>query len=376
MNNIFSYATKELSQDAFLCWSINWLSEGENAPLYQYGKCMLDMLLGDKKFARYLNVEVRNQYEKIDVLVLFKDEEGTPNALIIEDKTNTSEHGEQLSRYRDKLIEKIPAEESMREYKDLEKQNIHLAYIKAGIMYDNDWRMVGKGATVIDLDALLNIVSEFAESSESEILTSFYAHILNLKKERLDVEKQIKEGEYEKALQTRYGQFYFLDNIFDRRSKGKIIGNKYVEHDPNSSVCIDEIYAGTNRGGTPWTQYCFWGNKYLKQYNDKGENEYHYLFWRVDCKGGKPYIALRHYDSWAHSGDNEHARKQESYRKFYKLTEDSRIKKFKMYFSPFNKSENYKESDLIFIEFEKIKHLPFNEIKKMFTEITEVFESD
>ena len=36
MNNIFKYATKELSQDAFLCWSINWLSElyrGDERPV-------------------------------------------------------------------------------------------------------------------------------------------------------------------------------------------------------------------------------------------------------------------------------------------------------------------------------------------------------
>ena len=36
-NNLFKYATKELSQDAFLCWSINWLNESEEHPLYNYG---------------------------------------------------------------------------------------------------------------------------------------------------------------------------------------------------------------------------------------------------------------------------------------------------------------------------------------------------
>ena len=88
-NNLFKYATKELSQDAFLCWSINWINAGIEHPLYQYGKDILDLFLGDDKQEEYYDVELRCQYEKIDVLVMFKDSLGKQHALIIEDKTNT-----------------------------------------------------------------------------------------------------------------------------------------------------------------------------------------------------------------------------------------------------------------------------------------------
>lgn len=30
MNNIFSFATGELSQDAFICWCLNWINEPDN----------------------------------------------------------------------------------------------------------------------------------------------------------------------------------------------------------------------------------------------------------------------------------------------------------------------------------------------------------
>ncbi len=46
-NNLFQYATSELSQDAFLAWSINWLNYKEE-PLYEYGKAMLDLLLRNR----------------------------------------------------------------------------------------------------------------------------------------------------------------------------------------------------------------------------------------------------------------------------------------------------------------------------------------
>lgn len=30
-NNMFKYATKELSQDAFICWCINWIDSDGNS---------------------------------------------------------------------------------------------------------------------------------------------------------------------------------------------------------------------------------------------------------------------------------------------------------------------------------------------------------
>ena len=41
-NNIFKFATKELSQDAFLCWCINWINmEDKSSNMYKFGKDML-----------------------------------------------------------------------------------------------------------------------------------------------------------------------------------------------------------------------------------------------------------------------------------------------------------------------------------------------
>ena len=43
-NNMFKYATKELSQDAFICWCINWINYKEHK-LYNLGKEMLKEIL-------------------------------------------------------------------------------------------------------------------------------------------------------------------------------------------------------------------------------------------------------------------------------------------------------------------------------------------
>ena len=74
-NNLFDFATSELSQDAFFCWSLNWIvvTEDTKGPYYKYGKAMLDLFLGENKKDIYKEVKVLKQFNRIDVLVLFKD---------------------------------------------------------------------------------------------------------------------------------------------------------------------------------------------------------------------------------------------------------------------------------------------------------------
>ena len=92
LNNLFSFATKELSQDAILCWIINWMKEKtQDSTFYQLGKSVLDLFLGENKLSHYDKVTVKRQYNRIDVLVLYESD-NNKYALIIEDKTNTSEH--------------------------------------------------------------------------------------------------------------------------------------------------------------------------------------------------------------------------------------------------------------------------------------------
>lgn len=33
MNNLFSFATSELSQDAFICWCLNWINEPDTVDI-------------------------------------------------------------------------------------------------------------------------------------------------------------------------------------------------------------------------------------------------------------------------------------------------------------------------------------------------------
>lgn len=99
--NLFKYATSELSQDAFICWLLAWAQESfaaEDAILQGVAREMLNALFKKSNItapASYESVIVIRQYKHIDVLVVINN----LYALIIEDKTGTEDHGNQLVNY-------------------------------------------------------------------------------------------------------------------------------------------------------------------------------------------------------------------------------------------------------------------------------------
>lgn len=378
-NNLFNYATSELSQDAFLCWSINWINY-DYSPLNKYGKAMLDLLLGDKKENSYNKVKVRRQYGNIDVLIMFKDKERKPHALIIEDKTGTSEHSNQMLRYKKKLPEIIEKDDILKEYMN---PIIHLAYVKTGIIYDDERKMAkDKGATIVGVEDIFANLSHFANLKTSEILSDFHDYIKEKMNHRDSIKDQVeRNSEYTKALfEDAYGQYYFLDKIFSDRER-KQIGFKYKDKNKhnNPPIHINTIYSGMNNGGTPWTQFCFWGEKY-PEIRSKNEQEYHYLFWRIDfnAKNDKvtPYISLRHYDGNRKNDDNSSKeRKRFVYRKFREHADSipKTYEKYKKVFGNIGVRENYKESDLVYITLEKLNGIEFERVKELIREITDSF---
>lgn len=62
MNNIFSFATGELSQDAFICWCLNWINEPDNLTTHRYRQLGLDLL------AKLIdNLSEKNQLTNVDI---------------------------------------------------------------------------------------------------------------------------------------------------------------------------------------------------------------------------------------------------------------------------------------------------------------------
>lgn len=112
--NIFSYATKELSQDAVICWLIKWAGrqdvdvrdDAEAEALRDCGRRFVKALLAEHEPSLdpdIKEIEILQQDNKIDVLARINGPQG--QVLLIEDKTSTSDHSEQLKRYYKAVVE-------------------------------------------------------------------------------------------------------------------------------------------------------------------------------------------------------------------------------------------------------------------------------
>ena len=327
-NNLFNFATSELSQDAFFCWSLNWLAVKEDTedPYYKYGKAMLDLFLGDNKKDEYTDALIKKQFvvefkrdknnnpiktdttsgEKvkgiIDILVLFKNG-NVPHALIIEDKTHTSEHSNQIAMYKNNLPAtlKNSNDSEIEPYKDLSREKIYTAYVKTGIMYTDDKYKDIKSIVVVDINNLYDVISKHVGLCKSDIIFDYYEYIKKEIKYRKGVEDSIKNGEFESIISDSYAQLYFLNCLFGEPEQ-QYIGNSHITDPNNKKVYINYICTGTS-GRSRWTQFCFWGEQFPNPILDSNVNEFHYLFWRIDCdnhkipgrKSGK-CITLKYYD--------------------------------------------------------------------------------
>lgn len=102
-NNLFMWATKELSQDAIVAWLLNMDMDNIGK---EFLKAIIrvqpkvDILPNDFKIAN-----IKTQYEKIDVLVDI-EHSGITDAIIIEDKADTFLHDYQMLKYIEKISKK------------------------------------------------------------------------------------------------------------------------------------------------------------------------------------------------------------------------------------------------------------------------------
>ncbi|GHG08104.1 PD-(D/E)XK nuclease family protein [Thalassotalea marina] len=99
--NLFSFATSELSQDAFICWFLTWAKSEHAAHDLSLHHCARQFIT--KIFLKHAktvpskitDIKVTKQDRHIDVLCVINNK----YPIIIEDKTGSENHSDQLRRY-------------------------------------------------------------------------------------------------------------------------------------------------------------------------------------------------------------------------------------------------------------------------------------
>ena len=126
--NLFNYATKELSQDAMICWLIKWADDryvDADRALNSCGRKFVRALLrehGAMSLPESIETKIYRQDKGIDVLARVSPD----HVLLIEDKTGTKDHSGQLKRYYKRVIE------GRSRLGAVSEQNLYPIYLKTG----------------------------------------------------------------------------------------------------------------------------------------------------------------------------------------------------------------------------------------------------
>lgn len=286
-NNLFSFATGELSQDAFICWCINWFNDPSKPALKEMAERILyklssieDIKTVDiyRQFSEKVEVDGKNLSVKIDVLVIINKN----TAVIIEDKVCTSEHSDQINRYAVGL-------KKIYQNKKQPLDNIITVFWKTGFYYDMD------KVTIADVPITAQDVKEILKDylAESEIIRDYYRYLDELM-QWYEVHKKywLPVSEESKALNiSEHGiaQYTFMRDIFPENLWKKVQGEKYEKY---------QIYSGSSFG-RPWTQTLIVINKFA-------DGDSYDIFWRIDSDKYGPYISLRLYERYEEDKKERH----------------------------------------------------------------------
>ncbi|MDQ7074442.1 MAG: PD-(D/E)XK nuclease family protein [Gammaproteobacteria bacterium] len=203
--NLFSYATSELSQDAFICWLLSWASpelKGSDKGLHECAINLIKSLFDKHKISIPSNieqVEVRKQDNNIDVLCIINN----TYPILIEDKTGTKHHSNQLTRYLEDV-----------KNRDFKEQNIIPIYFKTedqasySSVEENGYKPYlredflkilnaynGVNAILVDYRSHLKSISDKVESYKSKEISKWgrYAWIGFY----LELQKQLGSGHWD-----------------------------------------------------------------------------------------------------------------------------------------------------------------------------------
>ena len=341
-HNLFAFATSELSQDAFFCWALDCLNLDEDSPLYGLGRSFWSLLSGRKNddLPKIKGVVIRRQFKHMDVLALVVYSNQRVDALVIEDKVNTSEHDDQIQTYLTELDNVLgsPSKEDGRN-KDIEEDlkkivrneytlkacqfNWFVAYVKTGFFSDADWDTVKRErklrekvipALAVSAEDLVKVVDTYVHDSEIVSMYSTYLHEEFLDKANL-YERALTDGADLKTLlkTTEVVPYYFLRILFDGETALGISRRMWESRTRGDGSRV--INSGHNIGGRRWSHIKFW-----RRPLERGDETHPYLFWRIDTDGNGMYLALRYYDE---SGRDNGLNREETFLRLQKIIRET-----------------------------------------------------
>jgi hypothetical protein len=205
--NIFEISTKELTQDGFITWILQWADPSNKEYDNNLNACGVDFvkLLLVNQIYKINKVKTDRQWKHIDIAADINEK----YLIIIEDKTFTREHSNQLNEYKE-IAEKWCKENG---------RKLVCIFLKIGTTSKASLGKVrDKGFSVIERIELINFFSEY-RNIKNNIFSDFVDRINNIEKAEIAFEtKKIKDWDYS----CWTGFYHYLDTQLDSIDWGDI----------------------------------------------------------------------------------------------------------------------------------------------------------
>lgn len=184
--NIFEFAPSELSQDAFLCYLFSFgKSNYSQTQEYKLAHLFLEKLGIDEDVK-----DIKHQENHVDVLLI------TPSyVIILEDKTFSKEHSEQLKRYKENCENK---------YAD---KKIKLLYFKTGYTDIQEKDKFDKEVCIFDIEKIMALIKTY--TGNDVIIKMWIENVGKIHEEITSANKGIQNIE-------DFGTYYNLPNMLQK----------------------------------------------------------------------------------------------------------------------------------------------------------------
>ncbi|MDI6765788.1 MAG: PD-(D/E)XK nuclease family protein [Bacteroidota bacterium] len=209
--NIFRLATKELSQDGFFTWLLQWADNTNSQHdqlLNETAKDFVRLLIGQPADYTIAKVEAGKQWNNIDIWVKINDE----YFIAIEDKTNTGEHSEQLERYKQIATERTKDKNFKLVFIYLKTGNESSATLK---------KVTEKGYSIIDRKAVLNVLNR--RPVKNEIFNDFKEYLTTIENQ---TDSYTKFDNIISNRQAAEGFFIKLQELLDKETDWGYVPNQ------------------------------------------------------------------------------------------------------------------------------------------------------
>lgn len=226
-NNLFTYATSELSQDAFICYLMSFaLEDAKDDPvLKECAKKILAKMMGlcSEDWVKIELTNIKRQIHNIDILLSasYNDQN---YKIIIEDKTYSSEHDNQLERYKEIVKNKFEKE-------DIKETNIKEVYYKP--TFQGNMENVKKaGYTIIGKDDIVKLLKPYCGKTNNRIILDYYEYWKNFHEDAKAYEGSlVKEwGRHQITAFYDYLQSMLIEKYEDFNGKRYTVSYGYVSN--------------------------------------------------------------------------------------------------------------------------------------------------